>query len=134
VREVTGYIKRAPDACWRVLVDASLMTAWVPGLRRANVVATDDAGLPREIHFEFSTSMTYSLIYTYDGAAREVRWEPRMGARDAVRGFARLQAFEDGTQITYGLEPGGGRSAADRTIGDLDVLVVAFVSWMHARP
>jgi hypothetical protein len=131
--EVVGYIKRSPDACWRVLVDASLMTAWVPGLRRANVVATDDAGRPREILFEFSTSLTYSLIYTYDVAAREVRWEPRSGARDAVRGFARLDPSDDGTKLTYGLEQGGGRSNADRVIGDPEVLVSAFVTWMHAR-
>src|SRR5213075_2102676 len=109
MREVTGYIRRPPDACWRVLVDASLLTGWVPGLRRANVIALDDAGLPREIHFEFSTSLTYSLVYTYDVAAYEVRWEPRLGGRDAVRGFARLESFDEGTRITYGLEPGGGR-------------------------
>jgi hypothetical protein len=133
MREVTGHIKRPPDACWRLLVDASLMTGWVPGLRRANVVAFDDAGLPREIHFEFSTSLTYSLVYTYDVAAHEVRWEPRMGGRDAVRGFARLEPVDEGTRITYGLEPGSGRSEADRVLGDPEQLVAAFVGWMHRR-
>jgi hypothetical protein len=133
MREVTGYIRRSPDACWRVLIDASLLTGWVPGLRRAIVVALDDAGLPREISFEFSTSMTYSLVYTYDVAAFEMRWEPRFGGRDAVRGFARLEPLDEGTRITYGLEPGSGRSEADRALGDLDALVAAFVSWMHRR-
>lgn len=133
MREVTAHIERTPEQCWRVLVDAALFPHWVPGLRRATVIASNDAGLPREIHFEFSASLTYSLVYTYDVAAREVRWEPRLGGRDAVRGFARLAPDERGTRITYGLEPGGGRSEADRALGDPDALVAAFVAWMHAR-
>jgi uncharacterized protein YndB with AHSA1/START domain len=131
MRTVTTYIRRPPDACWSALIDASVLTGWVPGLRRARVVATDDTGLPREIQFEFSTSLVYSLVYTYDGAAREVRWEPRLGKRDGVRGFARVDPFDEGSRITYALEPGDGRSPADRALGDLDALVAAFARWME---
>jgi uncharacterized protein YndB with AHSA1/START domain len=133
MREVTTHIQRTPEQCWRVLVDASLLTHWVPGLRRATVITSNDAGLPREIHFEFSVSLTYSLVYTYDVAAREVRWEPRVGGRDAVRGFARLVPDGSGTRMTYALEPGSGRSEGDRALGDPDALVAAFAAWMHAR-
>ena len=131
MRSVTTYIRRSPDACWKVLTDASVLNGWVPGLRRANVVATDAAGLAREIHFEFSTSLTYTLVYTYDAAAREMRWEPRLGKRDAVRGMARLEPFDEGTRLVYELEHGHGRSAADQELGDLESLVAAFARWMH---
>ena len=133
MRSVTTYIRRSPDACWKVLTDATVLTGWVPGLRRARVITTDDAGLAREVQFEFSTSLTYSLVYTYDAAAREMRWEPRLGKRDGVRGVARVEAFDEGTRLTYELEHGDGRSAADQELGDLDALVAAFARWMHER-
>lgn len=134
MRMVTASIRRTPEACWRVLVDPVLMPHWVPGLRRATVVAVGADMLPSEIHFEFSTSLTYSLVYRYDVAAREVRFEPRLGKRDGVRGIARIEAAEDGTaRLHYGLELGDGRSAADRALGDAETTVAAFAAWMQAR-
>lgn len=130
---VTASIRRSPDACWRVLVDPVLMPAWVPGLRRATVVAVGADGLPAEIHFEFSTSLTYSLVYRYDVAAREVRFEPRLGKRDGVRGVARIEPTEDGATLHYGLELGDGRSPADRALGDAEATAAAFAAWMQAR-
>ena len=35
-------------------------------------------------------------------------------------------------RLTYGLEPGEGRSEKDRAIGDPDTLVKEFVLWMQA--
>jgi len=113
-----------------VLVDPARFTYWVPGLRRAVVIASGPFNLPAEIHFEFSTSLTYTLVYTYDLEAREVRFEPRLGRRDGVRGFARLEPAEGGTRLEYGLEEGEGRSASDRELGDLDALVASFVKMM----
>ena len=133
MRSVTASIRRSPDACWRVLVDPVLMPHWVPGLRRATVVAVGADGLPAEIHFEFSTSLTYSLVYRYDLAAREVRFEPRLGTRDGVRGSARIEAADGGAQLHYSLELGEGRSATDRALGDAEATVAAFAAWMHAR-
>ena len=120
--------------CWRVIVDPKWLTRWVPGLRRAVVLSLGPFNLPAEIHFEFSTSLAYTLVYTYDLAAREMRFEPRLGARDGVRGFARIDPADDGARIEYGLEAGAARSPADRDLGDLDALVESFVKWMHAQP
>ncbi|MBA2538135.1 MAG: hypothetical protein H0V17_00745 [Deltaproteobacteria bacterium] len=131
MQTITSLIRKSPEACWRVLVDPALLTGWVPGLRKARVVATYPTGLPREITFEFSSSLVYSLVYTYD-APRELRWTPGLGARDAVCGFARLEPHESGTRLTYGLELGGARSQKDRAIGDPDAIVAEFVAWMHA--
>jgi len=111
-----------------------MLKAWVPGLRRARVVATAPDGLPAEIYFELAATLTYSLAYTHDLERREVRWEPRVGRRDGVRGFARFDPEDDGTRITYGLEEGDGRTAADRAIADPQALLAAFSRWMQDEP
>jgi hypothetical protein len=134
LRSVETYISRSPDVCWHALIDASLLAAWVPGLRRARVVEVDANGLAREVLFEFSASLTYSLVYTYDAKSRELHWEPRIGKRDAVRGFARLDACDGGTKMVYALEQGAGRNAADLALGDPEMLVVAFARWVESRP
>jgi hypothetical protein len=102
----------------------------VPGLRRARVILVDDDGLPAEILFEFGASRTYTLVYTYDVGNREVRWQPRAGKRDAVAGFARFEAVDEGTSVTYGLEQGDGRSAVEKALGDQTALVEAFARWL----
>lgn len=130
MRQAMTFISRSPEVCWRVFTDATTLTAWVPGLRRANVIANAGRGLPKEILFEFSTSRTYTLVYTYDHEHREVRWEPQIGKRDAVRGFAKFEPFDDGTRMTYALEEGDGRTDNERALGNLDVLVDAFNRWI----
>jgi hypothetical protein len=134
LRSVVTYIAQSPDMCWRALVDTRLLAAWVPGLRRARVIESDASGLPREVLFEFAASLTYSLIYSYDLVARELRWEPRTGKRDAVRGFARFEACDQGTRMTYALEQGGGRNVAEQALGDPDAIVIAFARWVESRP
>lgn len=113
------------------MVDPALLTQWVPGLRRAVVISLGPFHLPAEIHFEFSAALTYTLVYSYDLATREMRFEPRLGKRDGVRGYVRIDALEDGSRIEYGLEDGEGRSAADRELGDPADVVAAFVKWME---
>jgi len=133
MRTVTAFIGRAPDACWRMLIDPATFTAWVPGLRRARVIDRDDAGRAREVQFEFAASRTYTLVYTYAPEQREVHWEPRLGKRDAVRGYARCDASERGTNLTYGLEPGDARSEAEQALGDLEAVVSGFARWIETR-
>ncbi len=87
-------------------------------------------GLPTEILFEFGESRTYTLVYTYDLAAREVRWMPGTGKLDAVAGFARFEAVEGepATSLTYGLEHHGGGGGTDAA--EAQALVAAFGRWM----
>jgi hypothetical protein len=133
VQTVTAFVAREPEACWKDFTDPTVLFAWMPGLRRARVIARGPDGLPLEVHFEFATSLTYSLLYSYDAAAREVRWQPRAGKRDAVSGFARFEPVNDGTRLTYGLEQGEGRSATERALDDAQRLVDAFSAWMQRR-
>ena len=130
MRTAIGYLAQSPDTCWRSFTDPQLLGAWVPGLRRTRVVVTGGDGLASEILFEFAASLTYTLVYSYDPTAREVRWEPRAGKRDAVRGFARFDAFDSGTRMTYGLEQGDGRSEVERALGEPANLVEAFTRWL----
>ena len=134
LRSVETFIARPPDVCWRALIDANLLPAWVPGLRRARVVELDAENRPHEVWFEFSTSLTYSLVYTYDVDAYELHWEPRMGKRDAVRGLARFEACDAGTRMTYALEQGDGRRPSDLALADVDTLLAAFARWVESSP
>ena len=131
MQSVRAVVPRDPDRCWRAFIDAASLAAWVPGLRRARVILVGDDGLPAEILFEFGESLTYTLVYTYDVANREVRWVPRAGKRDAVAGFARFEAVDGGTSITYALEQGDGRSDEQKALGDQAALLDAFGGWLQ---
>jgi hypothetical protein len=131
VPDIVVDIARAPDVCWRALVDVASFPAWMPRLRRAVVRSTDPDGLPREVDFERSESLIYTLLYTYDRAKLELRWEPVRGARDAVRGWARLAPHGDGTRLTYHVEQGAGRSAGELLQGGAHVFVDAFVQFVQ---
>ena len=126
-----GFIARSPDRCWRSFTDPSVLPAWVPGLRRARTVSSFPDGYAREVLFEFRASLTYSLVYEYEHETRTVRWEPRVGGRDAVRGFAQIEPWDGGSRMTYGI------AAVERTRPDLDprALISAFASWIETvRP
>jgi hypothetical protein len=132
VQEVRVVIARDPQTCWRAFIDVTNLVAWVPGLARAQTI-TMSRGLPGEVHFEFGTH-AYTLVYSYDVDAREVRWHPKIGAREGVSGFAQFQAAPDGgTLVTYGIAQGEARSPDERRLGDPQVLIDAFVGWLTAR-
>lgn len=130
MQTVRAVVSRDPDACWRAFIDPATLGAWVPGLRKARVISLDADGRPLEILFEFGESLTYSLVYTYDAATREVKWQPRTGKHDAVAGFAKFETVDGTTQITYGLEHGDGRSPAETALGDITALVASFARWI----
>jgi hypothetical protein len=128
MKTVTAFVSRDPATCWQLFTDVAALAAWVPGLRRAETIAKTLTGLPGEVHFEYASSLTYTLTYTYDAQAREVRWQPKLGKRDGVTGFARFDAFDSGTRITYGIEDGENRSPSDA-----QTLVDAFIGFATKR-
>lgn len=132
MNQVTAFVPRDPQACFRAFSDAASLLAWVPGLRRAQVIALGARGLPSEIHFEYASSLVYTLVYTYDLEARSIAWEPKLGKRDGVSGAVTFEPFDGGTRISYRLTHGAGRNDNDRAIGDPQTLVDAFVAWMRA--
>ena len=133
MRPVVVDIARSPDEVWRSFTNAQLFAAWMPGLRRATVVRTYADGLPHEVLFELSASLTYTLTYTYDVMKRVVEWQPRVNAREGVRGFAMLESTPRGTRMTYKLEQGSGRSVGDLLVGGPHPIVEAFVHWIERQ-
>jgi hypothetical protein len=129
VQTALSVVAREPDVCWRAFIDANTFAAWIPGLRRAQVIQKNADGLATEILFEFGASRTYSLVYTYDVAKREVTWEPRANKRDAVAGFARFDAFDSGTRVTYGLA----NHVGSTQLGELTELLAAFSAWIATK-
>jgi polyketide cyclase/dehydrase/lipid transport protein len=130
VHSIVAFVPRDPQTCWRVFTDASTLTLWVPGLRRAQVLAKE-RGLPSEIHFELGASRVYTLVYSYDVDAREVRWQPKLGRRDGVSGFVRFDPADGGAQMTYGLEPGDARPPSEAELAAVKVIVDAFQQWIR---
>lgn len=134
MQSVTAAVSVDPDTCWELFIDVALLTSWVPGLREAEIIAGSRA-MPTEIHFEFAgaqSTTAYTLVYSYDKTKREVRWEPKLGRQHGVAGFVRFDAQGSGTQVTYGLEHGIARPAADREMGDVRRLLDAFVTRVQA--
>lgn len=134
MRVVSTVISRSVDACWNVFTDPDQLTGWVPGLRYAQVIELDDYERPREVRFEFATTLAYVLVYSYDLEAGLVHWEPRESNHGAVRGYASFVAVDGGTHFTYALEHDDGRKAAERMLDDPRTLCEAFTRWMHERP
>lgn len=132
----TVVIARRPNACWRAFTAVETLCAWVPGLRRAQLVTKDHNGMPTEVQFEFAESRTYTLVYSYESTdtARIVRWTPRLGARDAVAGMAKFEPSgeppEVATLMTYELEHGAARSQRERFLASDEELLAAFARWM----
>ena len=132
MQTVTAVVPRDAESCWRAFIDASSLTAWVPGLRQAQILSKA-RGLPAEIHFEFASALAYTLIYTYDRDKREVNWQPKLGAAHGVTGFARFETVDGGTCVTYGLEHGDARGPEERELGDQQRLVDAFAAWISKQ-
>lgn len=134
VRKVI-VIPSPPQACWRAFTNPETLRAWIPNLSKATVLSKHPDGMPSEIRFELSTGRTYSLSYGYAGTdiAKIVRWAPLKDQGDAVRGFARFEPCEAGTQITYELEQGESRSERERLLAGADEVLDAFAHWMADR-
>jgi uncharacterized membrane protein len=128
---VEGLVSRPLEACWRAFVDAPRLAQWVPALRSARVVEERD-GMPCEIAFELLTGTTYSLLYTYDHAARTIHWVPKPGTTGGISGEARFEESERGTLVTLAFDRHPGRSFAERSLDDAHALVAAFARWMDA--
>jgi hypothetical protein len=131
---VNKIIPRAAERCYAMFCNARLLTAWVPGLKRAKVVLADAEGRPAEVIFAFGESRSYSLKYHYQPEQLRVDWTQGMGRRDGVAGWAIFRAVGQGCELTYTLELGEGRLATDDLQGDPRAIVDAFGRFMESGP
>ncbi len=130
-RVATAHLDHPPEHCLRTFLDVTLLPSWVPGLRRARVVTRDPTGRPSEVSFEFGDSLTYSLVYQYEG--HEVRWTPRVGRKDGIAGRASFEPDGDGCRFTYTLEPTT-HPQRDRPREDPERIVTAFTQRLRRSP
>lgn len=112
--------------CFEEFVDLRTARLWLPGLKRAQVVRSDDKGRPLEVFYEFGDVLAYALAYAYDERARKVRWVPSSGVRDGVSGGASFEDTPSGCRFTYSLESVRGRSEDHE-----QQVAQAFVQWMQ---
>jgi hypothetical protein len=128
----TIVIARRPQACWRAFVEVESLVAWVPGLRKVELIARAPDGMPAEVRFEFAESRTYTLAYSYEAtdSAKIVKWNPKTGARDAVKGWAKFEAHDEGTLLTYELEHGEARTEKEKFLANVDEMLDSFARWM----
>jgi hypothetical protein len=132
MKTASVFLPHPAERCWRAFMDVSMLRSWVPGLKRARLVRANDAALPLEVSFELGDTLTYTLVYHYEGE-HAVRWEPRVGKRDGLRGSARFEPEGDGCRLHYELEPLAPHSSPERADEDPARLTSAFAAWL-ARP
>jgi hypothetical protein len=128
---VEVFVAAPPERCFAIFCDARDLPRWVPGLRRARIVRSRPDGLPLEVVFEFGKTLTYSIVYDYDLAARRVTWQPGLGRRDAVSGWAEFVPEGAGCRMRYSVAPTGDEREAQAA--NADRLVAAFVRWVTLK-
>jgi hypothetical protein len=127
---VETTIRAGAERCFRLFCDVARLRHWVDGLRKVKVVRARPDGLPLEVLYDFGATLSYSVTYDYDLAARRVSWEPGLGRRDAVRGWADFVDEGEGCRMRYTLESGPGRVDP----GEAERVVAAFVRWVESDP
>lgn len=116
-----GSAKKAFDE----FIDLKVARLWLPGLKRARLVRSDENGRPLEVFYEFGDTLAYALVYAYDDATKKVRWVPSSGVRDAVSGSASFEDTPSGCRFSYALE------SLKREANHETEVASAFVAWMQ---
>ncbi len=123
-----AVLPASAEVCFNEFVDLRSARLWLPGLKKARVVRSDDKGRPLEVSYEFGDVLSYALVYAYDDVARHVRWAPSAGLQDGVSGSASFEGAPGGCRFTYSLESLRGRAPTH----EQDV-AQAFAAWIRSR-
>jgi len=101
-------VRGGPDAVLATIRDVGSQPEWIPTIKEAEVLETDDAGLPRTARFAASTAVgTDRYTLAYEHAPGAMRWSMVEG---------RLQTGQEGV---YTVEP----LAADRVRVTYDLTI-----------
>ena len=127
---VSRTLRASPDRCFSAFCDVRRLHEWVPGLRRAKVVRSDEGGRPLEVLFEFGDKLSYSLLYEYDVATRRVEWRAGVGRRDAVEGWAQFAELPDGAAGCELRYVNGAVGVSEERHADAGTLADALARWI----
>lgn len=95
----SATIAASPEVCFAVITDFASYPRWASAVRQAQVLDSDETGLPRRVAFELDAvvkTLRYVLSYEYE-APREVRWRLVEGDVKAVEGSYRFEPTGEGT-------------------------------------
>ena len=96
------------DAVLATIRDVGSQPEWIPTIQEAEVLETDDAGLPRTARFAASTAVgTDRYTLAYEHAPDAMSWSMVEG---------RLQTGQEGVYTVEALAPGRVRVTYDLTI------------------
>ncbi|MDP1822567.1 MAG: hypothetical protein Q8L48_04975 [Archangium sp.] len=123
-----AVLPATPAVCFAEFIDLRSARLWLPGLKKARVVRSDEQGRPLEVSYEFGDILSYALVYAYDDAQLRVRWVPSAGLQDGVSGSASFDAAPGGCVFRYSLESLRGRAPTH----EHDV-AQAFTAWITSR-
>lgn len=93
-----------PGVCYALFNDADHLTEWLVAVGTVVIGKRDERNRALEIDFMGSlkrASVSYTLVYEYDDAKREVRWRHKSGSVRRLQGSAR---FVPETEATCRLE------------------------------
>lgn len=118
----------SPEVCFSEFVDLKTARLWLPGLKKAKVVRSDEKGRPLEVSYEFGDVLSYALVYAYDEVHRQVRWVPSAGVQDGVSGQASFEPDPAGCHFRYQVVSVRGRPETHE-----QEVAQAFAAWIRSR-
>jgi hypothetical protein len=91
----------AADAAlaWTLLADPRLVPEWIAGVADAEPIDHDEHGRPLRVTFvgmPSTASIEYVVAYSYDDAARTIRWSTLDGAERSILGQASVEDLGGG--------------------------------------
>lgn len=121
-------IDAAPEDIYAVIIDMESYPEWADGVKKVEVLDTDEQGRPLRVRFEVDArvmDVSYVLAYQHDEPNR-LSWELVEGEQiETLDGTYDLRGDGSSTEVTYSLEvdvdlplPGFMKKRAARVIMD----------------
>lgn len=99
------------EQIFEVATDFDSYPEWNASIKKVEIRATDDEGLPTEVWFEVDArikTIRYTLEYDYSDAPESFSWDLKEGDVKQLNGTYTFDEFDDVTDVTYELaiDPG----------------------------
>lgn len=104
-------ISATAEQIFQVATDFDSYPEWNASIKKVEIRASDDEGLPTEVWFEVDAkikTIRYTLEYDYSDAPDSFSWDLKEGDVKQLNGTYTFDEFNDVTDVTYELaiDPG----------------------------